>query len=161
MVHIHGSLQDDQLQGTQEGDVMFGYAGDDILSGGPGDDTLHGGLGNDRLLGGAGNDFLYGNAGDDCLEGGPGYDHLRGGAGNDRYIYTLGDGFDRIEDELGENTLELRQISSLHIQVNPAMGDRLIVSYLGEPIVSISGLGIQWIQTEDGCFPVEALVKSR
>lgn len=63
------------------------------------DDELFGTFADDRMKGFAGSESLAGQAGNDVLEGGPGNDVLFGGEGEDTYVFQLGDGFDRIEDE--------------------------------------------------------------
>ena len=79
-------------------DTIYTYSGDDIVNGGLGNDNLLGGDGNDILNGDLGNDTLQGENGDDILTGGAGNDYLYGGAGNDKYIYSIGDGIDYIQD---------------------------------------------------------------
>ncbi len=108
-------------------DFVTGTTANDSLSGGKGDDTLVGGSGNDQLTGGAGADGLIGDAGSDQLDGGLGADNLQGGegddvliggfgddiliggrfgsgetyydtVGNDTYLFSRGDGQDRIYD---------------------------------------------------------------
>ena len=70
------------VQGTGRSDgEMFGTFADDRMNGFGGSESLSSGAGNDQLEGGAGNDFL------------------QGGDGEDTYIFQLGDGFDRIEDD--------------------------------------------------------------
>ncbi len=70
------------VQGTGRSDgEMFGTIADDRMNGFGGSESLSSGAGNDQLEGGAGNDFL------------------QGGDGEDTYIFQLGDGFDRIEDD--------------------------------------------------------------
>jgi len=89
----------DTLVGTANGDLLFGEQGTDVLTGGAGTDVLYGGDGVDTLSGGADADLLRGGAGNDTLQGGTGDDDLlEGGAGFDTYLYTTGDGHDRIED---------------------------------------------------------------
>jgi T1SS-143 domain-containing protein len=113
-VTIDGGAGNDAIGGGKGNDYLIGGDGDDLLSGMAGDDTLEGGAGNDRLYGGAGNDILRGGIGNDILDGGDGVDRLDGGdgddiliggkgddaliggAGNDRFLYTVGDGNDRI-----------------------------------------------------------------
>lgn len=89
------------LRGTANGEslsvgdlytLIDGDAGNDTLKGNAGNDTLYGGTGNDTLEGNAGNDLLYGDAGNDTLEG---------GEGDDVYIFSKGDGEDRIFDANG------------------------------------------------------------
>ncbi|HJU06723.1 MAG TPA: calcium-binding protein, partial [Nitrospiraceae bacterium] len=60
---------------------------------------LAGTFANDRIHGLGGRDALYGEAGEDILIGGTGDDVLSGGPGEDTYVFRLGDGHDRIEDE--------------------------------------------------------------
>lgn len=88
----------DIFDGTANGDLLFGEQGADVLRGGAGTDVLYGGEGIDELSGDADADLLRGEAGNDTLQGGTGDDLLEGGAGFDTYLYTTGDGHDRIED---------------------------------------------------------------
>ncbi len=62
---------DDQVRGTQEDDRLFGLSGSDHLDALDGDDTLIGGIGDD---------------------------YLEGGSGADTYVFSTGDGNDRISD---------------------------------------------------------------
>ncbi len=104
---LNGDAGNDTLNGNAGGDTLSGGDGDDLLNGGiandvlsgdAGNDVLNGGNGFDRLDGGAGDDRLEGNAGFDTLAGGTGTDVLRGGIGIDTFVFTLGDGQDRIAD---------------------------------------------------------------
>lgn len=53
-------------------------------------------------------DILFGTDGDDTLSGGRGNDLLQGGAGNDSFLYSAGDGDDRMGDSFGsEDVLKL------------------------------------------------------
>jgi Ca2+-binding RTX toxin-like protein len=89
-------------------DRLYGEHGDDWLFGGSGDDTMWGANGLDRLYGGDGSDGLYAGNDDDLLDGGAGNDDLDGGAGNDIYLYSFGDGSDRISDTGGSDSLVFR-----------------------------------------------------
>lgn len=103
---IHGTLEDDVIQGAQGNDQLYGEGGDDYVTGRdgndrlvgdgysfsptpppgePGNDTLDGGDDNDSLDGGGGNDLLIGGDGNDNLSGGAGSDTHKGGAGDDYY----------------------------------------------------------------------------
>ncbi|BCD96841.1 calcium-binding protein [Marinagarivorans cellulosilyticus] len=102
---INGASGDDTLRGGAGDDALHGDAGNDTLSGEDGADTLNGGIGKDTLTGGNDNDVLNGEEGadnlsggngDDILTGGLGNDTLEGGSGDDTFIYSLGDGSDRI-----------------------------------------------------------------
>lgn len=84
------------LQGTENNDSIYGYATNDTLQGLGGNDYLNGDAGNDNLDGGTGNDTLYGGDGNDTLKGGVGNDYLQGGYGADSYLFSRGDGQDKI-----------------------------------------------------------------
>ncbi|WP_131829608.1 calcium-binding protein, partial [Teichococcus deserti] len=73
-------FQVENLEGSIHDDILYGDNAANMLTGGAGNDTLYGGGGADRLIGGAGNDTLT------------------GGAGADTFIFTKGDGADRILD---------------------------------------------------------------
>ena len=66
------------------------------MDGGSGNDTINGGDGNDTLRGGSENDSIDGNRGDDS-------GFL--GAGDDSFTWDPGDGSDRVEGELGTDTM--------------------------------------------------------
>jgi Ca2+-binding RTX toxin-like protein len=78
-----------RLTGNADGNVISGNAGGDTLDGADGDDVELGGDGEDLLVSGSGADTLS------------------GGAGND--IYRLKGGSARIEDFLGEDTIDARE----------------------------------------------------
>jgi len=115
-----GTSGNDWITPRGTNDLIYGYAGNDLLEGGDGNDKIYGGDGNDTLKGEAGNDILdggtgddvlYGGDGDDILVGGTGNDTFRGEAGNDTYLFTRGQGFDRIVNQdngdAGTDTVEL------------------------------------------------------
>ncbi len=81
--------QKGKFKGSDDNDLIVGSSGKDDLKGGHGNDTLIGGLGNDKLKGGQGNDILFGGAGKD---------DLKGDKGNDTYVFDLGDGHDKIDN---------------------------------------------------------------
>ena len=89
------------FRGLGGNDTIVGGIANDLLYGDDGDDELRGGAGNDLLYGDDGDDRLYAEAGDDLLVGGAGNDYLRGGEGNDTYVFSKGDGEDRIFDANG------------------------------------------------------------
>lgn len=101
-----------QVHATEYDDWMTAWSDNGIaLHGDGGNDNLTGGVGNDMLFGGIGNDTLNGNDGDDILDGGEGSDFLYGGLGNDTYRYGVGYGLDIIEDNDGDNKVELLSIN--------------------------------------------------
>ncbi|CUS32162.1 hypothetical protein COMA1_10467 [Candidatus Nitrospira nitrosa] len=95
----------DTLDGTANGDLLFGEKGNDVLRGAAGTDVLYGGDGIDTLSGGADADLLRGGANYDSLQGGAGDDRLEGGAGFDTYVWSIGDGNDRIEDSGADDAI--------------------------------------------------------
>lgn len=102
-----------QVHATEYDDWMTAWSDNGIaLHGDGGNDNLTGGAGDDMLFGGVGNDTLNGNDGDDILDGGEGSDFLYGGLGNDTYRFGIGYGSDIIEDNDGDNKVELLDISS-------------------------------------------------
>lgn len=53
---------------------------------------------NNVLIGNTGTNALSGGAGNDTLDGNTGADILKGGSGNDTYLFSLGDGFDSVQE---------------------------------------------------------------
>ena len=80
---IRGLEGNDNLRGEDGNDELYGGDGTDFLNGGRDQDILYGGLGNDELYGGHDSDILYGDEGDDIVNGGTGNDTVYGGDGND------------------------------------------------------------------------------
>ena len=91
----------------------------------PGNDTLNGTAYHDVINGGAGNDTINGNAGDDIITGGLGDDILNGGPGSDTYIYTAGDGNDRIHEDFnsGVDVLRLTNLNLADVGLVSAQSD--------------------------------------
>ena len=91
--NISGTERGDTYYASDQSAIIFrGLGGNDSIVGGIANDLLYGDDGDDELRGGAGNDTLYGDAGNDTLEG---------GEGDDVYIFSKGDGEDRIFDANG------------------------------------------------------------
>ncbi len=107
---LEGNNGNDSLDGGADDDRLEGGFGADTLEGGTGDDFLFGGNGFDNLTGGSGADRLEGNAGNDTLAGGAGTDVLKGGVGADTFVFTRGDGADRIADF--QNAIDTIQIDA-------------------------------------------------
>ncbi|MGI9513251.1 MAG: DUF4347 domain-containing protein [Anderseniella sp.] len=61
---------------------------------------------NDNLSGDSGSNTLIGSYGDDVIDGRAGNDTLQGGHGNDIFIFSSGDGIDRIADFAAGASLE-------------------------------------------------------
>lgn len=70
-------------------EIIHGTHKNDVIHGGGANNTLHGNGGNDRLVGGRGGDVL---------DGGKGNDKLTGGADADIFVFSTGDGRDKITD---------------------------------------------------------------
>ena len=105
-VRLDGNALNNQYAGSTFADVLKGVAGNDTLFGNVGDDSLFGGLGTDVVLGGFGNDLLFGGDGNDDVSGFDGADRLVGGRGNDLltggrgadvFVFSPGDGVDKIK----------------------------------------------------------------
>ncbi len=123
-----------QVHATEYDDWMTAWSDSGIiLHGDGGNDNLSGGAGNDILFGGIGNDTLNGNDGDDILDGGEGSDFLYGGLGNDTYRFGIGYGSDIIEDNDGDNKVELLGVNSDAVSFE--MTDR------GELVITITESG--------------------
>ncbi|AFY69243.1 hypothetical protein Pse7367_0943 [Thalassoporum mexicanum PCC 7367] len=82
-----------------------------------------------------------------------GNDTLYGSSGHDIFVYRPGDGLLRIEDAAGVNTLVLKNIHHDQIRVNIRPDGFLVVTYCKKAIVEMRG--IDYIQTNEGVFPVE------
>ncbi len=86
---LYGGDGDDRIGGLGGNDIIYGDADNDYILGGDGDDLMYGGAGNDRLHGDGGNSIFVGGRGDDILLS-------RNTAGIDIFIYSGGDGMDRV-----------------------------------------------------------------
>lgn len=118
-----------QVHATEYDDWMTAWSDNGIaLHGDGGNDNLTGGAGDDMLFGGIGNDTLNGNDGDDILDGGEGSDFLYGGLGNDTYRFGIGYGSDIIEDNDGDNKVEILGISSDTVSFEMTDGGELVIT---------------------------------
>jgi len=107
-------------------------------------------------------DVVQGFDGNDTLQGGAGDDLLQGGSGNNSYIWSVGDGSDRIVKtvfETGSNTLVLHGVTVEDVALvrDPTLGSTdLDLCIGGERIVLASQMGdiraapIQFITFDDG-----------
>jgi Ca2+-binding RTX toxin-like protein len=110
--YIRGNDKDNLLEGLGGTDRLFGKSGDDSIFGGDGVDRLGGGAGTDLLDGGAGSDRLRSGTDDDRLIGGTGNDTIDGGSGADVFVFTVGDGIDRVYGfEIGTDLIEMNGLS--------------------------------------------------
>lgn len=118
-----------QVHATEYDDWMTAWSDNGIaLHGDGGNDNLTGGAGDDMLFGGIGNDTLNGNDGDDILDGGEGSDFLYGGLGNDTYRFGIGYGSDIIEDNNGDNKVELLGINSDAVSFEMTDSGELVIT---------------------------------
>ncbi len=96
-----------------------------LIEGDDGNETIRTGTGDDTLFADGGNDTVDAGAGNDVLIGGTGNDTLLGGAGQDSYVFASGDGFDTIQDAVGEGN---RLIFGSGIsQANLSLGFRQVI----------------------------------
>jgi len=135
----------------------------DKISGTSGDDVLVGTGGSDRFFGLDGNDTMSSSQGDDTYTGGRGDDIIRSGFGGDTYLWSKGDGNDRIEDFVAygpSDSLVLADVASSGVSLSrTSEGDLLVtVNETGEVITvagqyespTDTGIGIDYIQFDNG-----------
>jgi Ca2+-binding RTX toxin-like protein len=133
-------------------DTADGGTGDDRFDGGFGSDLIYGGKGRDTLLGGGEKDFLRGGTDNDSLDGGRGSDRLLGGTGNDTlngglgggvdtFMFTSGDGVDRINDfTLASDRIDLAP--GLTHSFTASGGDSILHYGLGTDQILLVGIDI-------------------
>lgn len=109
-----------QVHATEYDDWMTAWSDNGI--------ALHGDGGNDNLTGGAGDDMLFGGVGNDTLNGNDGDDILDGGLGNDTYRFGIGYGSDIIDDNDGDNKVEILGISSDAVSFEMTDSGELVIT---------------------------------
>ncbi|MFQ6550605.1 calcium-binding protein [Aestuariibius sp. 2305UL40-4] len=77
--------------------------------------TFNGGGYGENIFGLGGADVLRGKKGDDTIVGGTGADELHGGSGNDTYIWSTGDGNDKIYDRLDSSDASITEVDTLRL----------------------------------------------
>lgn len=95
---LNGGDGDDKIFGGGNDDELYGGNGRDQLDGGTGDDLIDGGADIDWIAGGEGADIIFAGLGDDTIFSGIDNDTLTGGMGADTFLFSDGDGQDRITD---------------------------------------------------------------
>ena len=109
-----------------------------------------------------GNDIANGQAGDDLLVGGLGNDTLNGSTGSDLYIWSSGDGNDRIQDTATSfaeiDTLRILDVAASDVNLTQS-GNNLLITIIptGEVITDSSrfasaslSYGLEAIEFSDG-----------
>lgn len=136
---VHAGSGNDIIYGGDGNDNLYGEEGSDIIHGGAGDDYIISDLDNAKdenwtheLYGDEGNDYLQGSIGKDILVGGTGNDNLSGNTGDDTYIYNLGDGFDTIYEDGGNDTITFGQGITLEDLTFRKSGTDLIININGD-----------------------------
>ena len=150
---LYGGADDDFLDGGEGSDFVDGGEGFDQISfgfifnsihvdlsqqivfddGTGSQDTLQsiegarGSEGDDTLIGSSEANILVGVSGNDTLTGGGGNDDLYGGEGNDTYVFGPGDGFDRILEFSGTDTLQVTGGLTLADLTFTQVGDDLVI----------------------------------
>jgi serralysin len=160
---VWGGGGEDGLFGDAGADILRGYAGDDVLDGGADgdrlfggldDDVIYGGATGDNLRGGQGDDFIYGGSGADFLTGGLGDDRMTGGTEVDTFVFTRGQGTDRITDFVNNvDKLDLRAFDFASVAAVAALASAssfgLRIDVPGEGVVFVAGLTLATLNGAD------------
>ncbi|MDF2232799.1 calcium-binding protein [Albimonas sp. CAU 1670] len=133
---LSGAAGKDRMWGDDDADFVFGASGDDQLHGGAGADKVDGGDGKDRMWGDGGQDLLrggtardkiYAGGGNDRVIGGRDDDRMWGGQGKDVFVFSKGDGKDRVMDFGGKDRLEIRSVDRFKdLDIDFRKGDAII-----------------------------------
>jgi Ca2+-binding RTX toxin-like protein len=99
MALLLGSLDDDEINGSNNADQILALTGNDVVVGGGGADVIDGSIGNDILY--AASKALWRDADTDTVTGGEGDDIIYGAFGD---ILDGGTGFDRVNLDLSNAT---------------------------------------------------------
>lgn len=155
---VRGGAGFDDIFGGGGRDVLFGNAGSDLIDGGEDGDWISGGQGNDRLYGGEGNDRIFGGNGDDLINGGAGNDALFGGRGDDTFVFTDGDGLDRIfgfdvggDDQIALNLEGISSFEDVLDNASDRAGGSILNFGDGDAIILI-GRRVSTLEEEDFLF---------
>jgi len=102
-VRVSGLAAEVTVEHAGAKDVLYvnASAGDDIVNAA----GLPAGKMSLYLSGWAGDDTIFGSAGNDRVSGGDGHDVAYLGAGNDEFVWSAGDDDDKVEGQLGFDTL--------------------------------------------------------
>ena len=131
------------------------FGGNDTIEGGDDNDIIFGGAGSDSISGGAGQDIL---AGDDAsitiLLGSaeiPAIVSLNfGNSGNDRFRWSVGDGDDIIDGQLGSDTLDVVGTDENAEQVAVSAKDAGFTTAVGAETLSVDGVETSNIDGRQG-----------
>jgi serralysin len=151
---VFGGAGADRMSGGAGEDGLFGGTGADVMRGNGADDVLDGGTDADQLFGGAGDDSLTGGVGVDVLRGGEGDDRLTGGTLADTFVFTRGQGTDRITDFANNvDKLDLRAFDFASVAAVVALASAsslgLRIDVPGEGVVFVSGLTLAALNAAD------------
>lgn len=83
----------------------------------------------EKFYGYGGKDKLYGGGGDDELIGGKDNNELYGSLGRDKYVFSNGDGIDKIIDHGGSDTIQFLQDFENNSYTFERSGNHLIICY--------------------------------
>lgn len=149
---------DDTADGGAGDDLLLGGTGNDDLSGGAGKDNLIGGRGADNLSGGADDDRLLGGQDNDRIEGGTGNDVLFGQGGDDLFVFSTGDGEDKVIgfDRAGDDSvaLSVAGIASFADVLGAATGfaNRVELDFGGGDMLKLTGVTLADLTADDFSF---------
>lgn len=132
---IFGTVNDDNITGTNKNDLIFGLEGDDKINGSNGNDCIVGGPDNDKLNGSNGKDVVLGQEGDDVVDGSNGVDLSYGGPGSDKMNGT--NGVDNMFAGEGDDT------------VNASNGNDYVIAGPGNDTID-AGNGVDYVEGNEG-----------
>jgi len=136
----------ENIRGTDFGDTILGNDDDNKVIAGQGDDIINGR---------GGKDALQGNDGNDTIIGGTGNDTMRGQGGNDVFVYSIGDGVDKILDfdDFGDDQIDLSSFgftSFADVQaVMSQSGSRVILDFAGANVLRLENTDLADMGADD------------
>ncbi|WP_239195259.1 Hint domain-containing protein [Thalassobius sp. Cn5-15] len=134
---VRAGIGDDHIYGGRGDDSIQAYDGADYIIGGDGDDWMNGDRGSDTMFGGAGNDWMRGSFGNEWMEGGTGNDFIWSGYGDD----TI-----RLENDFGNDTIEMEGIDEVS-------GDVLDLTAITDDLVIDLSHNVEgWGSLSDGIY---------
>lgn len=143
---IYGGAGDDTIRADEGNDHIYGGHGNDSIEGFDGTDYIVGGDGDDWMNGDRGSDTMFGGAGNDWMRGSFGNEWMEGGTGNDFIWSGYGDDTIRLENDFGNDTIEMEGIDEV-------TGDVLDLTAITDDLVVDLTHGLEgWGSISDGTY---------